>query len=171
MAAMTSAYIALGANLGDAVATLTRALRMIGKLPATQFVRTSSFYRTAPVETTGPDYVNAVTHVKTQLSAEALFEVLMQFEAFLGRVRPVGVLNAPRTIDLDFLLYGDLVQDEPRLSLPHPRMHLRAFVLVPLLEIEHEVAIPGRGRAVDCLADVLDQEIECLQESDALFSS
>lgn len=127
------AYVGLGANLGDTQSTLLRCLQELDRLPVTRLVRVSSFYRTAPIDATGPDYVNAVACLATSLDPYALLDHLQRIEQGAGRERPYR--NAPRTLDLDLLLHGDVVQDDPRLTLPHPRMHQRAFVLVPLAEI------------------------------------
>jgi len=128
-----TAYVALGANLGDARAAVVQALRDLGNLPQTQGVRASSLYRTAPVESSGPDYVNAVAEIRTALSPDALLAELQKLEQAAGRERPWR--NAPRTLDLDILLYDELQLDSPTLTIPHPRMTERAFVLVPLAEI------------------------------------
>jgi 2-amino-4-hydroxy-6-hydroxymethyldihydropteridine diphosphokinase len=127
------AFVALGGNLGDARATVQRALIGLGSLPATRVLRVSSLYRTAPVEATGPDFINAVAAIGTGLSAQALLSALQCMENAQGRLRPY--VNAPRTLDLDILLYGDTVINSPSLQVPHPRMTQRAFVLVPLAEI------------------------------------
>ncbi len=126
-------YIALGANLGDAASAICHAMDAIGMLPDTQVTRRSSLYRTAPVDAAGPDYVNAVVEIATTLTAPALLQRLQQLERDAGRERPYR--NAPRTLDLDLLLYGDAQLQSPTLTLPHPRMAERAFVLVPLAEI------------------------------------
>jgi 2-amino-4-hydroxy-6-hydroxymethyldihydropteridine diphosphokinase len=128
-----TAYVALGANLGDAQAALRQALHDLGTLPHTQLVRSSSFYRSAPVESSGPDYVNAVAELRTALGPYELLAGLQGLEQAAGRERPWR--NAPRTLDLDILLYGELQLDDPVLTLPHPRMLERAFVLRPLAEI------------------------------------
>lgn len=128
-----TAYIALGANLGDARAAVLQAMRGIAALPATTLVRRSSLYRTAPVEAMGPDYINAVVEVATGLHPLELLLELQQLEQAAGRERPYR--NAARTLDLDILLYGDASMDSPTLVIPHPRMMARAFVLVPLAEI------------------------------------
>ncbi len=127
------AFVALGANLGDAAATVQRALQSLGDTPGLRLVKASSLYRTAPVDATGPDFINAVAEVVTTLTAPDLLEALQAIEAAEGRERPYR--NAPRTLDLDVLLYGDARIDSPRLTVPHPRMHERAFVLVPLAEV------------------------------------
>jgi len=128
-----TAYVALGANLGDAQAALRQALHDLGELPRTQLVRSSSLYRSAPVESSGPDYVNAVAELSTALGPYELLSELQGLEQAAGRERPWR--NAPRTLDLDILRYADLVLDDPVLTLPHPRMLERAFVLQPLAEI------------------------------------
>ncbi len=128
-----TAYIALGANLGDAAATLRQAMDGIDAQPQTRVTRRSSLYRTAPVGATGPDYVNAVIEVVTGLPAPELLALLQQLEQLAGRERPYR--NAPRTLDLDLLRYGSASIDSPALTIPHPRMGERAFVLVPLAEI------------------------------------
>jgi 2-amino-4-hydroxy-6-hydroxymethyldihydropteridine diphosphokinase len=128
-----TAYVALGANLGDAAQTLRDALAALNVLPGTRLVQASSLYRTAPVDSSGPDYINAVSEVSTELTAPDLLRALQGIEAAAGRERPYR--NAPRTLDLDVLLYGAASIDSPHLTVPHPRMWERAFVLVPLAEI------------------------------------
>ena len=128
-----TAHVALGANLGDAAHTLQRALQALAKTPGLRLVRASSLYRTAPVDSAGPDYLNAVAEVSAQLSAPALLAALQTLEAAFGRERPYR--NAPRTLDLDLLLYGSARVESPTLTVPHPRMGQRAFVLVPLAEV------------------------------------
>ncbi len=127
------AYVALGANLGDAHATVLKAIDDIGHLPQTRVLKQSSLYATAPVDAFGPDYINAVVELNTGLDAMQLLRALQQLEREAGRERPYR--NAPRTLDLDILLYGENVINTPELVLPHPRMFQRAFVLVPLSEI------------------------------------
>ncbi|MDZ4103778.1 MAG: 2-amino-4-hydroxy-6-hydroxymethyldihydropteridine diphosphokinase [Hydrogenophaga sp.] len=131
-----TAFVALGANLGDAAQSLRGALKALDEVPGVRVVRASSLYRTAPVESTGPDYLNAVAEVSTSLIAPALLDALLAIEQQAGRERPYR--NAPRTLDLDLLLYGGARIDSPRLTVPHPRMWARAFVLVPLREIAPE---------------------------------
>ena len=131
------AYVALGANLGDARASVLAAVDALGKLPGTRLVRASSLYRTAPLEASGPDFINAVVALQTTLSAPELLTQLQQLENAQGRQRPY--VNAPRTLDLDILLYGNAVINSPVLQVPHPRMLQRAFVLVPLAEIAPEL--------------------------------
>jgi 3-hydroxyisobutyrate dehydrogenase len=130
------AYIALGANLGQAQVTVRLAMQDLGRDPHTQVLRCSSLYCTAPVDATGPDYINAVVQVSTTLSASELLAWLQSIEEGAGRERPYR--NAPRTLDLDILLWGDQFIHTPNLTVPHPRMWERAFVLVPLAEIAPE---------------------------------
>ena len=127
------ACVAFGANLGDAVATVQQALRDVAGLPQTQLVKASSLYRSAPYEAQGPDFINAVALVQTQLSPLALLHDLQALELQSGRERPY--INAPRTLDLDVIFYGDVTLTTPELTLPHPRWHERAFVLQPLAEV------------------------------------
>lgn len=157
---MTKAYVALGANLGNPQEALQAALEDLRRTAGVGVTAVSSFYRTAPVESSGPDYVNAVAEVATTLEASELLHVLQRIENAHGRVRPAGVVNAPRTLDLDLLLFGKDTVATPELTVPHPRMHLRAFVLVPLLEIAPDAVIPGLGAARDYVASTADQAIQ-----------
>lgn len=141
-----TAYIALGANLGDARLTVAQALQDLGRLPATELVRSSGLYRSAPWEASGPDFINAVAEVATCLSAPDLLRALQAQELAAGRERPYR--NAPRTLDLDVLLYGNARIESPALTVPHPRMGERAFVLVPLAEIAPAQVAPEALRAV-----------------------
>lgn len=127
------ACVALGANLGDPVATVQQALRDVAALPETQLFKASSLYCSAPYEAQGPDFINAVVLVQTQLSPLALLHALQALELQSGRERPFK--NAPRTLDLDIIFYGDTELLTPELTLPHPRWHERAFVLLPLAEV------------------------------------
>lgn len=127
------AYVALGANLGDAAASVLEAIESIGALPDTAVTRRSSLYRSAPVDSSGPDYINAVVEIATRLDAPQLLSRLQGIETAAGRER--AYRNAPRTLDLDILLFGRARIDSARLQVPHPRMYERAFVLVPLAEI------------------------------------
>lgn len=131
-----TAFVALGANLGDARATVLHAFDHLAALPDTQLVARSRLYRTAPYEASGPDFINAVARIDTGLSAPDLLRALQALEQAAGRERPY--LNAPRTLDLDLLLYGDARVDSPHLTLPHPRMPGRAFVLYPLADVAPE---------------------------------
>jgi 2-amino-4-hydroxy-6-hydroxymethyldihydropteridine diphosphokinase len=137
------AYVGVGANLGDAAAALAAAFDALACLPETRCVARSSVYRSAPVDADGPDFLNAVAALDTRLPAAALLAALHGIEARQGRARPYR--NAPRTLDLDLLLYGRERMASPGLTLPHPRLHLRAFVLEPLAEIAPGLDIPGLG--------------------------
>ena len=127
------AYVGLGANLGPATQVVTQALQSLDGLPGTRVLRRSSLYRSAPFEASGPDFINAVAALQTRLSAPDLLAALQGLEDAAGRTRPFP--NAPRTLDLDLLLYGDACIDSPCLTVPHPRLIERAFVLLPLAEI------------------------------------
>lgn len=157
---MHRAFIALGANLEDPAGQLRAALADLAALSGIAQLRPSSLYRTAPMEATGPDYVNAVAEVRTDLPPEALLAQLFAVEARFGRTR--SFRNAPRTLDLDLLLHGDTILDTPDLILPHPRLHLRAFVLVPLAELAPDLPLPGRGSVAAWLPAVANQRIEKL---------
>ena len=152
------AYVALGSNLTQPDAQVNQAFEAIARLPDTSLVVRSALYRSAPVGYADqPDFINAVARIETRLAPHDLLYALLGVELEFGRVREFR--NAPRTLDLDLLLYDDLQFHEPGLTLPHPRMHERAFVLRPLLEIDPECAIPGRGQARDWLAQCDDQSI------------
>ena len=149
-----SAWIGLGANLGDARAALRSAVQAMAALPGTRLLRVSSLYRSAPVDAGGPDYLNAVAELDTTLAPLALLHALQSIEQAAGRERPYR--NAPRTLDLDLLLHGDERLDSPELTVPHPRMGERAFVLLPLAELA-----PQLGDAQQ-LAAVAGQRMECV---------
>lgn len=149
-----AAFIGLGANLGDPQQALRDALAALARAPGTRLVRSSRLYRSAPVGADGPDYVNAVAEIETRLDAPALLAQLQAIEQAAGRERPYR--NAPRTLDLDLLLYGDARIDSAALTVPHPRLRERAFVLLPLQELA-----PQRVDARD-LAAVAGQRIEAL---------
>lgn len=150
------AYVGLGANLGDSAATLRQVLAQLQATPGITGVTASPFYRSAPVEATGPDFVNAVAALDTRLAPLALLDALQALENRHGRQRPYK--NAPRTLDLDLLLYGDTAMAHERLSLPHPRMHQRAFVLLPLRDLAPDLTLQGR-RLDDWLGEIHDQAI------------
>ncbi|WP_184857094.1 2-amino-4-hydroxy-6-hydroxymethyldihydropteridine diphosphokinase [Acidovorax soli] len=141
-----AAFIGLGANLGDRGAALQQALASLAALPHTQVRRVSSLYRSAPVDADGPDYLNAVAELATGLPPEELLQSLQAIEAAAGRER--SYRNAPRTLDLDILLYGDASIATPGLTVPHPRMGERAFVLLPLSEIAPGRVAPAQLEAV-----------------------
>jgi 2-amino-4-hydroxy-6-hydroxymethyldihydropteridine diphosphokinase len=155
---MSIAYIALGANLGDPATTVRAAFGALANLPESRVLHCSSLYRTAPVGLADqPEFINAVAKLETTLAPEALLDALHEIEQRFGRVR--AERNGPRTLDLDLLLYDDQFIDLPRLTLPHPRLHLRAFVLQPLAEIAPDLAIPGRGTVAAWLPAVANQGI------------
>jgi len=155
---MHTAFIGLGSNLGDPESEVRRALTALAALADTRLVAASSPYRSAPLGYAGQaDFVNAVAELATGLGPQALLAALLAIEDRFGRER--SFRNAPRTLDLDLLLYDELSIAETALTLPHPRMHERAFVLVPLVEIAPACVIPGRGPAADWLARCRDQVI------------
>jgi len=150
---LAETFVALGANLGDPARQIELALDELAALPHTHLVKRSGAYMSRPVGySEQPDYVNAVAQLSTRLSPRDLLDALLGIEQRHGRMRTFR--NAPRTLDLDILLYDDLVMDEPGLHLPHPRLHERAFVLVPFAEIAPETEIPGHGRIADLLANL-----------------
>ena len=157
---MIAAYVGIGSNQGNARAHVLAAFDELGQLPDTHLAARSSLYRSAPVDAPGPEYVNAVAALDTELSPAQLLDALQDLERRHARERPYP--NAPRTLDLDLLTYGDTVLTSPMLTLPHPRMHQRAFVLQPLLELDPRAEVPGRGRARDLLAACACQRVERL---------
>jgi 2-amino-4-hydroxy-6-hydroxymethyldihydropteridine diphosphokinase len=154
-----TAFVGLGANLGEPQAQVRRAIAALGELPRTRLVRASSLYRSAPVGVGDqPDFVNAVAELDTALSARELLDELLAVEQRFGRERPSP--GAPRTLDLDLLLYGERHIADPGLVVPHPRMHERAFVLVPLAEIAPHAVVPAQGPVSALLARCKGQKIE-----------
>lgn len=150
---LATAYIALGANLEDPAAQVRAGFAALAALPQTRLIARSSLYRSAPVGYADqPDFVNAVAAVQTALAPRALLDALLAIERAHGRVRSFA--NAPRQLDLDVLLYDELQLHEPGLTVPHPRMHERAFVLLPLAEIAPRCVVPGRGAVADLLRAV-----------------
>jgi len=154
-------YIGVGANLGDAAHTVAQALASLAALEGILACQAASLYRSAPIDSDGPDYVNTVARVRTRLAPLALLDALQRIELEYGRERPYR--NAPRTLDLDILLYGDKVMHEERLIVPHPRMHERAFVLAPLVELAPDIVL-AQGPAGALLAQ-LDQDLSKLHAS------
>ena len=153
------AFVGLGSNLADPVFQVLRALEALGRLPQTRVVRRSSLYRSAPVGyLEQPDFINAVALVETELMPHALLDALLALEHEFGRTREFQ--NAPRTLDLDVLLYDDLSHHEHGLTIPHPQMHLRAFVLQPLLEIAPDCVIPGVGSVAEASQRCVGQKLE-----------
>jgi 2-amino-4-hydroxy-6-hydroxymethyldihydropteridine diphosphokinase len=155
---MTVAWLGIGANLGDARQTLKDAVVCLAQQHTVAVLAKSSLYRTAPVDAGGDDYFNCVVKLETRLAVRELLALCQRIEHHFGRERPFR--NAPRTLDIDILLYGDAVIDEPDLIVPHPRMTGRAFVLVPAVEIDPDLAIPGLGPASAFVSAVADQRIE-----------
>ncbi|MDO8419649.1 MAG: 2-amino-4-hydroxy-6-hydroxymethyldihydropteridine diphosphokinase [Rubrivivax sp.] len=153
-------FVGLGANLGDPRATLTQGLAALSALPHTRLVAASPLYRSGPVEAQGPDFVNAVAELSTTLTPRELLVALQGIEQAHGRQRPYR--HAPRTLDLDLLLYGQRVIDAPGLAVPHPRLHERAFVLRPLADLAPGLLHPQLGPLDAFLERVADQPIQPL---------
>ncbi len=158
-----TAYIGLGSNLVEPQAQVCAGQAALAALPRTTVEACSALYASAPIGLTDqPDFVNAACRVRTTLPALMLMQALLAIEKQQGRVRGAAK-GGPRTLDLDLLLYGDLVLNDPDLTLPHPRLHERAFVLQPLCELDAGLLIPGRGRAADLLAACAGQRVERLE--------
>lgn len=154
-----AAFIGLGSNLDNPAEQIRSALVALGEIVSCRLVRSSSLYRSTPWGYADqPDFVNAVAHVETELTPRALLQALLAIEQARGRQR--GIANGPRILDLDLLLYGQARIHEPDLVVPHPRMHERAFVLVPLLEIHPQAVIPGCGSVAQLLAGIDTQGVE-----------
>lgn len=145
-ASAATVYVGLGANLGDCEAVLRKAVWSMRQIPRTSVQKVSALYRSAPVEATGPDFLNAVAQLVTQLEPHTLLAALQTIEQGAGRVRPYR--NAPRTLDLDILLYGERTLSTPLLTVPHPRLLQRAFALRPLAELAPHVVAPALLEAV-----------------------
>ena len=160
-----TAFIGLGSNLDDPQAQVLYALRALEALPQSRLLACSSLYRSAPVGyLEQPDFINAVAQIETALAPRELLDALLELEHACGRTREFR--NAPRTLDLDVLLYGDLQHHEHGLTVPHPQMHKRAFVLQPLLEIAPDCTIPGIGAAAQALQQCADQQLERIAHGD-----
>jgi len=163
VSAGTIALVGLGGNLGDAAATLRQAFQELDALPSTRLLRASRLYRSrAWGRTDQPDFINAVAMLETTLGARELLDAMLGIEHGAGRERHPDERWGPRTLDLDLLLYGDAVMDEPGLHVPHPHLHERAFALVPLVEIAPDAMIPGIGAARAALAAMEPSGIEAL---------
>jgi 2-amino-4-hydroxy-6-hydroxymethyldihydropteridine diphosphokinase len=159
----TVAVVGLGANLGDAKASVLEAIAVLDLLPSTRMLRASKLYRTpAWGQVEQPDFINAAAVLQTGLGARTLLERLLAIERDFGRIRTAGERWGPRTLDLDLLLFGDAVIDEPGLQVPHPHLHERAFALLPLAEIAPELTIPGAGRVGELAAVMASDGIEAL---------
>jgi 2-amino-4-hydroxy-6-hydroxymethyldihydropteridine diphosphokinase len=153
------AFIGLGSNLEDPLSQLQRAFADLEGLPGTRLLARSSLYRSAPIGLLDqPDFMNAVAKIATGLTPQALLDALLHIEHSHGRERTFR--NAPRTLDLDVLLYDDIQLHEHGLTIPHPQMHRRAFVLQPLLEVAPDVAIPGIGKVAEAMEQCVDQRLE-----------
>jgi 2-amino-4-hydroxy-6-hydroxymethyldihydropteridine diphosphokinase len=150
----TRAFLGLGSNVGDRLANLQSAVDLLEAAPGIRVLRSSRVYETAPVGPPQPDYLNAVVEVDSDLEAKALLEACLGVERRLGRVR--GERWGPRSIDVDVLTYGEASIDEPGLTVPHPRMHERAFVLAPLLELVADPPLPGGRRIATLRVDFGD---------------
>ena len=162
---MPKAFIALGSNLNSPECQVIRALQSIEQLPKTHIVKKSSLYQTAPVGyDEQPEFINAVAEVATELTPENLLKHLLKIENAFGRERPFP--NSPRVLDLDLLLYDDLILHTPNLTLPHPRMHLRGFVLLPLAEIAPDLLIPNHGNVVKLTESHKSKDIKKLKNSE-----
>ena len=160
MTVRVSAYVGIGANLGDPAQTVRSAIAALQELADTRLSASSSLFASAPIDAGGSDFVNAVARIDTGLAAETLLSELQKIEQAFGRERPFR--NAPRTLDLDLLLYGQAQIQRSSLEVPHPRMTGRAFVLKPLLELDAAIYIPGKGQAQDFLSHVQDQRIQVI---------
>ena len=156
---MTIAYVGLGANIGEPGRQLRAAIEELMNLPGSKSVLASSVYSSAPLgHADQPDFLNAVVRLDTALAPEHLLGQLQEIEKRHGRERPFA--GAPRTLDLDLLLYGEEAIASPRLTVPHPRMHERAFVLKPLLELDSAITVPGKGLAATLLSACSSQKVE-----------
>ncbi len=155
---MSKAFVALGSNLNSPASQVIRAFQAIDNLPKTKLVKQSSLYQSAPVGYANqPDFINAVAEISTQLSPETLLAALLNIENEAGRERPFA--NAPRVLDCDLLLYDDMVIHTAKLTLPHPLMHARGFVLLPLAEIAPELSLPKHGNVVKLAEMYKDQGV------------
>jgi 2-amino-4-hydroxy-6-hydroxymethyldihydropteridine diphosphokinase len=156
------AYVGLGSNLQDPAAQVSRAFEALAALPDSRLLRRSALYRSAPLGYTAqPDFVNAVALLHTALPPLTLLQHLLDIEARAGRLRPFP--NAPRVLDLDLLLYDAVVMQTPTLTLPHPRLHERGFVLLPLAEIAPDLEIPGHGALARLLAGCPEQGVQRIE--------
>ena len=166
---MKQAFIALGSNLENPIEQVQNAFIALSHLPATRLVKKSSLYQTAPVDCIEdpsnpvPDFINAVAELETELAPETLLEAILEIENAAGRERPY--VNAPRVLDCDLLLYDNITQHTAKLTLPHPRMHTRGFVLLPLFEIGPQLSIPNHGKIAQLITPNLSLGIKKLPSS------
>lgn len=162
---MARAYIGLGGNLGNPEKRLAEAIEALLSSNGISFRAVSSLYQTDPIDSSGPDYLNAVLEVECTLTPQHLLNLLLEVERGLGRVRPSGVHNAPRTVDLDLLIFDDVTCNTDTLILPHPRLTQRAFVLYPLLEVNPNIRTERLGKLHKYLAKVQNQRIKLIKTS------
>lgn len=158
---MAKVFLGLGGNLGDAKQTLKDAIICLAQNPHVEVISRSCYYKSAPIDATGDDFVNSVIAITTNLNPLTLLKLCQSVEDSFGRERPFP--NAPRTIDIDILTYDKEEHNLPELTIPHPRMTERLFVLLPLLEIEPEINLPGFGPLKDLIAGLSNQRIEKIQ--------
>lgn len=158
----TLCYLGLGGNLGNPIALFDHVVAFFATHEKALHVKESPRYESSPIESSGPNYINSVLELHWEGSADELLEACMSLEQHLGRVRTVR--NAPRLIDVDVLLFGALQMNTPSLTVPHPRMHTRRFVLQPLLDLNPDVLIPQLGLAVHCLTATQDQEVRPIKD-------
>lgn len=165
---MKQAFIALGSNLKDPKAQIKKALIMLDHLPQSRLLNQSSLYQTTPIDCieAAPDFINAVAEIQTELSPEALLDKIHEIEDSAGRERPY--INAPRVLDCDLLLYENFTLVSDTLTLPHPRMHMRGFVLLPLFEIAPHISIPNHGKIAQLITPDLSLGIKKLPLSSSL---
>lgn len=154
---MTTAYLGFGGNLGDPEQTITLAIVMLSNNPLVHILSISSYYCSEPIDAPGKDYINAVVYIEWQSTASKLLETCLSIEKIFGRQR--STKNAPRTLDIDILIFGEKKINFDHLIIPHPNMTTRSFVLMPLLEINPDITIPGKGPAKDFLKKLKPQKI------------
>jgi len=164
---MAKAFIGLGGNVGDTRQILTDAVICLAQIPSIQINARSCFYISSPVDAPGDDYINNVLAISTTLEPKSLLYACQSVEKHFGRERPYE--KAPRTLDIDVLIYDDFTSDDPELIIPHPRMTERMFVLLPLLELEPEIALPLHGKLKNKISDLSWQKIEKLPTQQCLI--
>lgn len=159
---MKQAFVALGSNLENPIEQVQKAFIALSHLPDTRLVKQSSLYKTAPIDCidVAPDFINAVAEIETKLSPQVLLDALHEIENEAGRERPY--INAPRVLDCDLLLYDNIVLNTVKLTLPHPRMHTRGFVLLPLFEIAPHLILPKHGKIAPLITPALSLGINRL---------
>jgi 2-amino-4-hydroxy-6-hydroxymethyldihydropteridine diphosphokinase len=165
---MANAFIGLGGNVGDSRQILTDAVVCLAQIPAIQILARSSFFISTPVDAPGGDYINNVISISTSLEPLSLLHACQAVENHFGRERPYA--KAPRTLDIDLLIYDDLSCDEPELTIPHPRISERMFVLLPLLELAPEIELPNQGKLKDKIPELSWQKIEKLQNHHCILN-